>query len=258
MDVSLKEVLRNRNEYKQEMILYLLFIEEKTQKQAAEFMYQKEYSNINTSTIKEARKTLTSSNLVESDGSLRNAKFKSNTDVIAEIIRDSANESNQELTDEDFKGLKMLLNSQWFRSFFSLEHIEGLKGIARNTNGTLEVSSGFNGLEEVLVVFDDINQMAELGEQHSYSKIAEYNSFEDYLESQKGLNLPIDPEEVKKIFLDTTAEKDEELDWRKNFLDSLIIDKEIFTSLPYIPVVVEHRNSDILLGKNRYKDEIKD
>lgn len=258
MDVSSIEILRNRDRFKDEMILYLLFMEEKTQKEAAEFMYQKNYSNINTSTIKNARQALMNSNLLESDGALRNANFKSQTDVIADKIRDSIQNSGIEFDDKDYEGLLMLLDSRWFRSFFSLEKIEGLSGVARNTNGTLEVSSGFTALEEVLVVFDDINQMAELGENKEYSEIAQYDTFESFMENEKGIDLSLEPKEIEEIFLEATGERGKELEWRKSFLKSIISEKEIFTSLPHVPTVIEHRNSDLLIGKDRLQKALSD
>lgn len=235
MDVNW-EILENRDEYKDEMIVYLLFIDEKTQKEAAEFMYQKEYSKINTSTIKNARKTLIQNGLIESDGSLRNAVFSSNLDYIVNQF--------ENLDQKTIEGIKMFLESEWFRSLFSLDNIEDIQGIGRNINGTLEVSSNYTAAEIVKVMFDDVNQIAELEDQNKYSKVAEYETFEEYLENSEA------PEKDYSSLFDQV--KDEihfSGDFIEELMERILVEEKKIGKIPYVPIILEHKTSDIAMAK---------
>lgn len=238
------EILENRDEYKDEMIIYLLFIDGKTQKEAAEFMYQKEYSKINTSTIKNARKTLIQNNLIESDGSLRNAVFESNLDYIIDRISEAASKRDYTIDEKELEGIRMFLESEWFRSLFSLDNIEDIQGIGRNINGTLEVSSNYTAAEIVTVMFDDVNMLAELGEKKDYSKIAGYSSFEDYLENSEATQ-----RDYSTALKEVKSEIDFSADILLRIIEKMFLGNNTAEKIPFLPIIVEHKTSDIALAK---------
>ncbi|MFB6182793.1 MAG: hypothetical protein ABEI78_01885 [Candidatus Nanohaloarchaea archaeon] len=231
-----------------ESVLYLLFMQERTQKEAIEFMYGKEYSDVNVVPFKKARENLMSDNLLSSDGSLRNASFRSNTDYFLSKIEEKASERGKEISSEELEGIQFFLNSDWFRSFFELEYLENMQGIARNSNGVLEVTNEYEGaFELVIVVFDDLGI---IGADRSFDELLNYNSVTEFLEDQDW-NLSISREKTMEMIRDEIEDsvRGDFLEWRLFFLRKIIEEYPAIGNLPSLNFPVFHWNSDLAMAR---------
>ena len=95
-------------------------MQERTQKEAIEFIYNREYENINVNPFVKARKRLQEAGLLEHDGQLRNANYRS---IVSPVL---------ENTDTDHSEGEI-------RGLFDLETIESLSLTRRKENGRLSV-----------------------------------------------------------------------------------------------------------------------
>jgi hypothetical protein len=123
-----------------EATLYTLFFNPKTQSEAIKLMYgigkstftifgedhervHKSTSNININPITNARhKLLEKGFLIKMDDNLRNSIFKASSEPITNYIKNKLKLRKSRITPDpskDYVALSIILDSEWFRSFFS-------------------------------------------------------------------------------------------------------------------------------------------
>jgi len=106
--------------------VYIAFLEPKIQQDAIELIYHKRNPGKNVQWVIDKRKELERDGyLTKSDRKLRGAVFKSNIDPIIHTIQKEIERSGSflnkedEFTKESFTALNLILNSTWFRNFYS-------------------------------------------------------------------------------------------------------------------------------------------
>lgn len=113
-----------------EGLIYLIFLQERTQKEALEYIYNKDYSNININPFKKARDNLLKLNMIKSDGSFRNVSFKSNLSFLGKLF-----DINQEDLD------------------ICLADLEKSEHLARDDKGILRFRFGTNGVKTFIIEY---------------------------------------------------------------------------------------------------------
>lgn len=227
--------------------MYALFMKERTQKEAIELLYNKEYSKINISPFKKAREKLMEDGYIESDGSLRNAKFKAQPEPFIEETEKKYKEDYGENLSKEYKqGLKLILRSEWFRSVFSSENFSKFKNIERNDEEKLQLtSSPLTFVGEIftdMVAFTCIYKASNDIEVPTIEDVASYNSFSEYIEDYGGWFLesfelkegkePLSKEEVFEMVAEDHLITEERKPWHYEMLNYLIYETGMFLKLP--------------------------
>lgn len=232
-----------------ESVLYLLFMKERTQKEAIEFIYGKDYSKINVRPFKESRKKMIEDKALESDGSLRNASFKSRAEPFLDHVKEKSEEKDEEISDKELEGLRIFLESEWFEEFFEPGVFEHLPYIARKKNGRLEVKTnaehGEGAFQVLGNIIDDINLLG--SREHSFEDVAEIGSFEDYIEANNEWEYIFEPSEMVDVLVEGISFSDKSHERYRRFLfQKVFATSQIGHNLPRLSVVLYHLDSDIV------------
>lgn len=228
-----------------EEMVYLVFMKERTQKEALELIYNEDYGNININPFKDAREELMSKGYLESDGKLRNAKFKSTPEPVIEATKENRGRAfPDELSDAEVSSLYKIIDSNWFRSFFSDEILDnyydtkredGLLKFARQGSAIGMIaqflqdlaafSSGFKQFDNTQIALEDINQY------ENFSQfIEETNWFLDDFNLKEGEE-PLTKDEVYS----TIAEGhliDDSKPWAQKMLKNLVYESGLLFRIP--------------------------
>lgn len=238
-------------------LLYLLFMNENTQKDAIETLYDREYDSINVTPFTNARERMLQKGWLESDGSLRGAKFKTNLKPFIDYVADE-----KDLSTSQKNGFRELVTSEWFRGFFQLEILDEAPEVGRNNNGRMGFQLGSEGAFHTLgLVVDDLGslsytQRAKAKEWLKFdpknispNNLEEVDDFDSQIEDLKQGQLIESPED----FLEALFQSEilghcrvQELTWRRLFLERIVKEQLAF-KLPDLSDVVPiyHLNSDL-------------
>lgn len=122
-----------------EGLTYLAFLKPRTQKEAVELIYNKDYQEVGITPFKQAREKLVQHGFVSSNGKLRNAEFQSSTEPIERYL-------DLKPLDKpvDHGKLKKLMGSEGFQEYFAQENFEDLPYLERNSRGRLRFQRSNN------------------------------------------------------------------------------------------------------------------
>lgn len=176
-----------------EGLVYLLFMQERTQKEASEFIYDKEYDRINLQTFRNARKQLVEDGYLEVGDSQRNTDYKSKVGPLVQKTNEKFQKHHEGgLTDDQKQALRMIYDSDWFRSFFSLDKIDKLYHIKRKDDSNrLTYSTTAGALKAIGQVLRDVSGLStRIHPIRNYrgtslEDLNEYDSFDDYLDDTR-------------------------------------------------------------------------
>lgn len=218
------------HEPEMDSLVYLIFMKERTQKEAVELIYDKPYSEINIRRFKNSRESLLNEGYITSDGSMRNAKFKSKIDPLLEEIHNRAEQEGEELTNQEVEGLKMLFRSEWFSDLFNDEVFESLPEVGRR-EGIIEVGAFGGAIEILSEIIDNITYIGRLFDSgKDYNDISHYKSFEEALEECEWETDKSAREVYNKAEKELSRHvREDNLDWKLYLWEKItIIDKYMF------------------------------
>lgn len=264
-----EELLKKRNI---EGLAYLIFLQERTQKEALEYIYNKDYSNINITPFKKARNNLMDQGFIKSNNALRNAKFKSVIDPFIKFVG-----RKKDLTEKEIAGLKVLLTSKWFKNLFSFDVLEYAPEIGRDDKEILRFRYNSKGAFHTLgLILDDLTCFTSNRRTHfsimpefvegteplsSYAleDLSSYSSFDQFLkeENQKRIKKYDKIMETLKPNIKERV-RERERPWYDNFINELY-KKELMFNLPDLSKITTlyHLNSGVwVTTKNFFKNPI--
>lgn len=219
-----------------ESVVYLTFLQEKTQKEALEYIYNKDYSSINIRPFKEARQNLASEEMIGSDGSLRNAAFTSKVEPIVEEIS-----KELQLAKNEEKALKKILDSEFFRECFSRENLEKLPFLARDEKGRLDIQLGSEGAFEVayqvlydLMAFSSQSEGAlqVKADQIDLVSVNQYEDFSTYIQSKEKWLLSVEPQEFIDLNREDIEKGSRNPEWCIHVLEKVSVRHKLLYRLP--------------------------
>ena len=177
-----------------EATLYTAFFYPKTQSEAVKLIYgiekstlsifgedheraHKSTSNININPITNARHKLFAKGfLIKMDGKLRNSTFKASSIPITNYIKNKLRLRKSRRTpnpSEDYAALSIILDSEWFRSFFSNDFL-----LNPPTHSPIQYPNGFDDMDRIPSVyhpFGYISKKRMIKNKMNYSKLEVYN-----------------------------------------------------------------------------------
>jgi hypothetical protein len=229
-------------------IVYLSFIEPKTQKEAVEMVYQEDYDKVGMRPFREARKRLIQQGYLKSDGSMRNAVFKSSMKAFVDQVEQNLEEEERELSDDFRNDIYMITDSDWFRKFFSSDNIEKLSWVGRNEKGRLDYSgAGSYSMKVIGQVLRDFWGIGYHAEHRIYPRtdnidLNQYSSFDDYVNEDRDffvekLEKRFSNELTKEEVFDIVSKGhniEERFEWRTQVLEELF-KRNLFNRLPEAP-----------------------
>lgn len=227
-------------------LVYLIFMKERTQKEAVELIYDKPYSDINIRRFKNSREKLVNEGYLTSDGSIRNAEFKSKTEPIIEEIKERAEQENEELTKSEIEGIKLMLDSNWFADLFSEEIFESLPDVGRPED-IIEVGAFGGAIEVISEIMDHITYAGRLFESsNDYESVSKYSTFENYLKDCKWRAEEL-PQEVYEIAEEVLSEQIQQdvVEWKLYFWRKMTIEDKCLFDLPKLSFGITYLPSEM-------------
>jgi hypothetical protein len=231
-------------------LVYLSFVEPKTQKEAVKLLYNKSYEEVNMRPFREARKKLTQQGYLKHDGSMRNATFTSSMQAFVEQVNSNMEERRgRSLTEEEREGLYKITDSEWFRNFFGEDYLETLYGVGRNESGRLDyTTAGDYSMKVIGQVIHDAwgigyRPEGQIKNDFELTDLTNYASFKEFQDKHSGFFL----EKLESRFGDELTKEDvieiisedhlieERFEWRTSLLDNLVYESEMLFKLPRIP-----------------------
>lgn len=214
-------------------LVYLIFMKEKTQKKAVELIYDKPYSEINIRRFKNSRERLMKDGYLTSDGSIRNAKFKSNIGPIIEEINERADQEQTELTEKELEGLKIMLESEWFADLFNEDIFESLPDVGR-PEGIIKVGAFGGAIEVISEIIDHITYAGRLfNSDKNYENVSEHQTFRDYI-GESSWKTDQTPEKVYKVAEEELSKhiQQDVVEWKLYLWRKITIEDECLFDLP--------------------------
>lgn len=234
-------------------IVYLSFINPKTQKEAVKLVYQKDYQEIDMRPFREARKRLVNQGYLKSDGSMRNAVFTSSMQAFLDQIENNLEDEGSGLESKEKERLYKICNSEWFRHFFNSEIISEMWGLTRNESGRLDYSgAGSYSMRVIGQVFRDLwafgypGKRARLENNIDFSVVDQYNDFDEFIEDQ-GSEFILDRLELlpsgkdyskEEVFEEIKEGHNFTTEWQEYYLKDLVFESQMLYQLPRIPVKI--------------------
>ena len=228
-------------------LVYISFIEPKTQQEAVELVYNKSYDEINMRPFREARKRLIRSGELKSDGSMRNATFTSSMQPFIEDVEKTYTEKlGREMSSKNAERLFKIVDSDWFRQFFREELIQKMYWLGRNDSERLDyVGAGSYSMMVIGQVVRDLWAFGvprRLDTSIKLDVLDDYQSLDDYVEEYgrsfflESLETLPEGSEIDKKEAHEMVKDGHNMDrpWREDYLDELF-ESNLFYKLPKIP-----------------------